>query len=336
VSPRLHALACTALAVALHAAPARAHHGVASASFAGAEGPGAALETTSPLPLPRGTLLLLAKSEWAEYRPFAFAAPENKDHSSFTTLGAGYGVRPWLSAYLFLPWAVKAQDGIGTNSAAGDPSVLLALAFKWDEGLRLVPEQESLDELEDWHFSAWASSSVPLGSTTRADARGAPFAPDMQSGFGAPSAAAGLAALKQVSHAVTVLVEASHQRFFDHRYGDDLRYRFGAETRLNAAAAVRALVRKGFRLDVVGELNGLHLGRDRAGEAGAAPVALEASGGAIVYAGGGLRASIGRISASLGVRRAAARSLNEGAEQQGSEGLEAFRATAAIAASFGG
>ena len=45
----------TALALAVLAAPALAHHGTAAVSAIGAEGPGAALDTTSPLPLGQGT-----------------------------------------------------------------------------------------------------------------------------------------------------------------------------------------------------------------------------------------------------------------------------------------
>jgi hypothetical protein len=333
---RRRLLPLAALAAALLASPARAHHGVASASFAASEGPGGALETTSALPLPGGAVFAVAKTEWAEFRRRAFAAPENKDQSSFSTLGVGYGIRPWLTAYLFQPWAVKAQDGVGTSSGAGDPSVLVALAFKWDEGLRLVPERESLDELADWHFSAWASSSIPLGRTTLVDDRGARFAPDMQSGFGAPSPAVGVSVLKQVAPAVTVLAEASHQRFRTHDYGEGLRYRFGAETRLNAAAAFRAVAGPALRLDLVGELNGLHLGRDREAEGGGPLAALDASGGTMLYAGAGVRVTAGRLAAALGIRRAVARALNEGAQQQGSEGLEAFRATGSLSASFGG
>jgi hypothetical protein len=39
---------------------------------------------------------------------------------------------------------VKAQDGIGTNAGIGDTTLMAALAFKYDEGLRLVPQKESL------------------------------------------------------------------------------------------------------------------------------------------------------------------------------------------------
>jgi hypothetical protein len=320
-------LALAALLVAA-AVPARAHHGVASASFAGAEGPGAALETTSALPLPARTLFVLGKTEYARFRRFDFAAPENKDHSSFTTLGVGYGLLPWLSAYLFQPYAVKAQDAVGTSRGAGDPSLLVAVAFKWDEGLRLVPERESLDELADWHFSAWASSTFPAGPVGGRDDRGDYFAPDMQSGFGAPSPAAGLAVTKQVSRAVTLLGEASHQRFLTHRYAFT-RYRFGAETRANAAVVWRASAAGPFRLDAIAELNGLHLGRDQE-DLGGGLEPLEASGGSILYAGAGLRAGYGSLGLALGAKRAALRSLNEGGDQQGSEGLESFRATATV------
>ena len=51
----------------LVAFPANAHHGVASVGFAGAEGPGTALETTAALPLPRWTGFAMAKSEFVSF-----------------------------------------------------------------------------------------------------------------------------------------------------------------------------------------------------------------------------------------------------------------------------
>jgi hypothetical protein len=324
-----------ALLLLLPAGAARAHHGVASGGFAAAEGPGAAIETTSALPLPQGVLLLVAKEELARFRHLDRADPVNKDHLSFTTLGVGAGVRPWLSAYLFAPYAVKAQDGIGTSAGMGDPSLLVAMGLKWDEGLRLVPEKESLDELADWHFSLWASASAPLGSVSRRDARGDFFEPEMQAGFGGPSATAGAAVLKQLSPSLTVLADASHQRFLAHTY-DFTRYQFGAEARAGAAASWRVLARPGLRLDVVGELNGLRLERDREREPGAESLEpLRASGGSILYMGIGARAGLGRLGVALGVKRAVATSLNEASLQQGSEGLEAFRATAVVTWAMG-
>jgi len=44
----------------------------------------------------------------------------------------------------------------------------------------------------------------------------------------------------------------------------------------------------------------------------------------------GARATLGALSVGLSVKRALARKLNEGADQQGSEGLEAYRAALAV------
>jgi hypothetical protein len=254
---------------------------------------------------------------------------DQKTFSSFSTLGVGYGVRPWLSLYAFQPFTVKAAHGLGSNAGSGDPSLMLALAFKWDEGLRLVPERESLDELEDWHFSTWASSTLPLGPTDRRDDLGRYLAPDMQTGFGSPSTTAGLAVTKQLARDLTVLADTSVQHFFPHTY-TFTRYQFGDELRLNGALVWRAYGRRSVRVDVAGELNGLDLRRDRARDATGAMVAASASGGTILYGGLGVRASAGALSVGLGVRRAALKRLNEAADQQGSEGLEAFRAALTV------
>jgi hypothetical protein len=327
----------TVLLAAAVAAPARAHHGVASVGFATAEGPGAAQETTSALPLPQGTVFAMAKSEVVPFRRFGFAEPENKGFSSFSTLGAGYGLTPWLSAFAFQPFAVKAQDTLGRNAALSDPSLMLTVAFKWDEGVRLVPEKESLDELLDWHFSAWIASTLPFGGTDGRDDLGAAFEPDLQAGFGAPSPSAGLAVLKQVATDLTVLAEASHQRFFAHTYDDPARtrYRFGAESRVNGALVWRAWAAGRARVDLSGELNGLHLRRDRERNDEGAMAPLRASGGTILYAGAGARLSLGAFGVALGIRRAELTDLNERADQQGSEGLERFRAAATLSWSTG-
>ncbi|MBK9516070.1 MAG: transporter [Anaeromyxobacter sp.] len=313
------------LLAALAAAPALAHHGTAAVSAIGAEGPGAALDTTSPLPLGQGTVFALAKSEYASFRQRS-GFTDQKRYASFNTLAAGYGLRPWLSAFVFQPYNWKAQDGVGTNSGPGDTNLMLSGSVKWDEGLRLTPEKESLDELEDWHFGVWASVSLPLGPTTHRDDAGELYAPDMQTGFNGPSPALGLTALKQLAPDLTLLVEANLQGFFDQRYGSaGLSYRFGAETRVNAALAWRAWASGRSRLDLVPELSVLDLQRDR--EDG---VALRASGGTILYGQLGARATFGALSVGLGVKRALATSLNEAADQQGSEGLEAYRAALVV------
>ena len=308
--------------------PARAHHGVAAVGAAGPQGPGAALETTAALPLPANALFVLAKTEFVSFQSFARAEPNNKAFSAFDTLALGFGLRPWLTAYVFQPVNVKSQDGVGTNAHVGDTNVMLALAFKLDEGLRLVPEKESLDELTDWHFSLWASCTLPVGPTTRKDSHGAYFAPDLQTGFGLPSPAVGLAVLKQLADDLTWLAELNYQQFFAHTY-PWTRYRFGGETRLNNAVVWRLAARGRFRADLAAEILALHLQRDRERNDRGALEALTASGGLIVYAGLGVRLLYGAWSLALGAKRALPLHalLNEGDRQQGSEGLENVRAS---------
>ena len=315
-----------AVASALAAAvPAGAHHGGVGLGMAGPEGPGAALETSSPLPLPRGAVFLMLKSEYVPFRQLAFAEPENKVYSLFDTLAVGYGIAPWLSAYLFQPYNVKSQHGVGTNVGYGDPGLLLSRGFKYDEGFRLVPERESLDELADWHFAAFGFVTLPMGSTTSADPAGAFYAPDMQIGFGSPSFQMGLAAAKQLSDDLTWLADASYQWFLPHTY-PFTRYQFGAEARASTAVAWRALASPGLRLDLAGEVSLLDLQRDRERNAQGAMEPLRASGGTVLYGGLGLRAYAGRLSVALAARTSLARRLDEQAEQQGSEGLEWVRA----------
>lgn len=307
------------------ASPAVAHHGTAAVSAIGAEGPGAALDTTSPLPLGQGTLFTLGKTEYARFQQRA-GFTDQKQYASFNTLAVGYGLRPWLSVFVFQPYNWKSQTGVGTNSGAGDTNLMLSASFKWDGGLQLVPEKESLDDLSDWHFGVWASASLPVGATKHRDDAGGYYAPDMQTGFRGSSPAAGLTVLKQLSTDFTALGELNYQHFFDQRYGEaGYRYQFGAETRMNAALVYRTWAAGPYRIDLAPELSVLNLQRDRADG-----VALQASGGTILYGQLGARATLGALSIGASVKRAVAKTLNEGADQQGSEGLEAFRAALVV------
>ncbi len=311
--------------VALFSAPsAFAHHGGAAVGMAGPEGPGAAIETSSPIPIPQNSLFFLVKSEYVPFQQFDWAQPENKTYSLFDTLVAGYGITPWLTGYLFIPYNVKSQDGVGTNVGFGDPGLYVNLAFKYDEGFKLVPAKESLDELMDWHFSVFGYLTLPMGPTVSATHSLEWFAPDMQTGFGSPSFQLGVAAAKQLSPDFTWLADASIQYFLPHTY-PFTRYQFGTESRVNTAVAWRAIASPGFRFDLAGEVNFLNLQRDKESVDGGPMEPLQASGGNILYAGLGVRAYIGRFSAALAARTSFARWLNEGADQQGSEGLEWVR-----------
>lgn len=318
------------LASALLASSAHAHHGVAAVGLAEPEGPGAALETTAALPLPQRMAFAMVKSEFVSFQSRDRAAfTQQKEFSSFNMLALGFGIMPWLSAYVFQPYNVKSADGgVGSNAGLGDTNLMLSFGWKWDDGLRLIPQKESLDELADWHFLLWASCTLPVGPTEHTDGNGTRFAPDMQTGFGTPSPALGLSVLKQVTADITILGEANYQRFFAHSYSF-IRYRFGAETRLNLAGVYRIYARGKIRLDGVAELGGLNLQRDQADE-GQGLAGLSASGGTILYGGVGARLSLGRVTLAAGAKRALVKFLNEASEQQGSEGLENIRAFISI------
>jgi hypothetical protein len=320
------ARATAALLLATTALPARAHHGTASVGALGVEGPGSAIDTTSPIPLGQGTAFALVKSEYVPFQQRAgFTDP--KQYSSFNTLAVGYGLRPWLSAFLFQPYNVKEQDGVGRNSGLGDTNLMLAASFKWDEGLRLAPEKESLDELADWHFSLWASCTVPVGPTDHRDDNGNFYAPDMQTGFNGPSPAIGLATMKQLAADYTLLLEVNYQHFFTQDYASaGYAYRFGGEARLNGALAWRAYRAGTTRVDLVPELSVLKLQRDRTDEGTGVLAPMQASGGTILYGALGARATFGSLTLGVIVKSAIARRLNEESQQQGSEGLERFRA----------
>jgi hypothetical protein len=323
-----------ALSLGLVAFPAHAHHGVAAVGLAEPEGPGAALETTAALPLPKRMAFAMVKSEFVSFQSRDRATfPEQKDFSAFNMLALGFGITPWLSVYVFQPYNVKSADsGIGSNPGLGDTNLMLSFGWKWDEGLRLIPQKESLDELADWHFLLWASCTLPVGPTEHTDGNGKRFAPDMQTGFGKPSPAMGLSALKQISTNFTMLAEVNHQRFFTHDYSFT-RYQFGAETRLNLAGVYRIYARGRIRLDGVTELGGLNLQRDKEDKSdGEGFVGLPNSGGTILYGSLGARLSLGRITLALGAKRALLKSLNEASGQQGSEGLENIRVFLSVSA----
>jgi len=311
--------------------PVLAHHGVAAVGAGGPEGPGAALETTSAMPLPQAAGFAMLKSELVSFERFARAEPVNKAFSSFNMLALGFGIRSWLSAYVFQPINAKSQDGVGTNLHVGDTNLMLVLALKADEGLKLVPEKESLDEMMDWHVSVWVSCTLPAGPTTRKDDQGAYFAPDMQTGFGLPAPAIGVAVSKQFSEDLTWLAEVNYQQFFAHTY-PWTRYQFGGEARLNNALTWRMVARGPFRADLAAEVLGLHLQRDKERNDAGAMEALQASGGLIVYAGLGMRLYYGAWSLAVGAKRALPfhALLNEGDQQQGSEGLENVRVSATL------
>jgi hypothetical protein len=314
--------AAAAVLLAALAAPALAHHGSAAIGSLAVDGPGSAFDTASPMPMGRGSASLSLKSEYVPYQQLPGLA-DLKRYSLYDTATLGVGITPWLSGFVFQPYNVKQQDGIGTNHGLGDTNLMLSSSFKWDEGFRLVPEKESLDDLLDWHFGLWVSCTIPVGPTTHVDDHGDYYAADMQTGFRGPSPAAGLSVLKQLSADFTVLGEVNYQKFFEQDYTQaGYRYQFGAETRVNTALVWRAWAGGTRRVDLSVEAGWLNLQRDKTD--GAANLA---SGGNVLYGELGARAMFGNLSIGADVKVPVAKSLNEQAQQQGSEGLEDFRAS---------
>jgi hypothetical protein len=327
-----------ALVLALVPALAAAHHGVASLGVAALEGPGAPVITSSAAPLPAGKGLLHLKGDYADYETYTGARDRESDYDLFSMAGAGYGFNSWLSGYLFLPYYVKGVEsgadtpGEGSTDQRGfaDVSLMGVVAFKYDDGWRLVPERESLDDLEDWHFSVYAGLTLPTGDENVRDAAGAIDA-GSATGFGEPSYSVGLTASRQLTGHDTWFGEVSYLWFEEHEYDDGSRVRFGSELRLNTAWVRKLHTDAGSRLRVDGlvEVNYLHLGRDREDGADA-----EATGGHILYLTPGLRVYQDRWSAGLGVMFPAWTDLNEESEQQGAEGTEDYRLVATFSYLF--
>lgn len=300
---------------------AHAHHGVAGVGAAALEGPGAPVESASSAVLPQGRTLVYAKLDHAKFKTYDPDAPE-ADFSQFWMLGIGHGVTSWFSAYLFAPHHVKKDEPGGFESKGwADVSVMGQIGFKYDGGFRLVPANESLDDLEDWHFTVFAGSTLPTGRANHRLADGS-IDPGMSLGFGRPAPTFGVTATRQLSRDLTFNLEASLLRFQEYTYADGNRVRFGAEDRLNGSLAWRLHTNPDsrFRADGVLEAQYLRLGRDiENGEA------AEATGGRILYLVPGVRLYMGGTSFALGIKKPVWTRLNESSRQQGAEGKEKYR-----------
>jgi hypothetical protein len=293
-------------------AAAAAHHGVAALGAAGLEGPGAPLETSTSMTLPRGSILGYFKFDHAEWKRYTIRRDEESIYSTFWVFGVGYGIRSWLSAYAFLPYNQKTVEGGSSNSSGfADIALNAALGFKYDDGLRLVPENQSLDDLEDWHFSLYLGMTLPTGDpNTRT--RTNEIDPGMSLGFGKPAFGAGLTATKLFRERFTYTAETSYLYFQDYKYDDGNRTQFGGEFRLNQALTYRLLTvpRWKFRLDAQLEADYLRLGRDKSNGSGE-----RATGGQILYLLPGFRAYWRNTSLGLGVKLPTWTNLNEESEQ---------------------
>lgn len=317
-------------ALPLASASALAHHGVAAVGAAALEGPGAPVESATSAVLPQGSTLLALKIDHAKFARGRLARPDVEgDYSRFTMLGLGHGFTPWFSAYLFAPYNVKADEAGGfTTRGWADVSVLGQIGFRHDgKAFSLTPKNESLDELEDWHFTVFGGLTLPTGRPNLRLPDGS-IDPGMSTGFGKPSWTLGLTATKMLSDRLTFNAEASTLWFGTYRYatdyttGTDFTTRFGREMRLNGGLAYRINTNpeQKLRTDLGLELQYLKLGRDVVDG-----VPEAATGGRMLYAVPGVRVYWDRFSLAVGVKKAVWKDLNEQRLQQGAEGLEKYR-----------
>ena len=295
-----------------------AHHGVASLGNAGLEGPGAPLETSSSATLPKNSVLLYYKLDHSEYeRGLIKGEPEGK-YNTYSMYGIGYGFTSYLSAYLFLPYHAKIDETNSGTAGFADMSLMVTLGFTGDG---LIPETESLDDMEEWHYAVYGGMTLPTGNYKLKDENGQPIDPGSQLGFGKSAYTLGFAATKQLSPEFTTVFDLSTIRFQENDFSGT-KVKYGDENRLNVAGVYKLHTNAAtkFRLDGDLELNYLGLGRDEVDGKGE-----DATGGDILYGIAGVRLYKDSSSVGLGVKLPVATNLNESSDQQGAEGKESYR-----------
>ena len=312
---------------------AYAHHGGVSSAF----GPGAPIETASPLALGKGRYLIYEKFEYVPFEHKEHAEPENIDTFTFFNTVFGYGVTDALSFYGILPFARKEQDTLGTSDGFGDLGLLVQYGFKLGEsdgvrGLYRFGTEDSYGadySSDDLKMSVIAGLTVPTGTTSNRDDDGNRFDMGMQPGFAAPSFTIGFAVSKMIIPHVTLTGDTSILTFTETNDGKP-----GNEVRFNVAGGYEIFEKtNGFlsRLDIIGESNFLHLTKDL-NEDGEKE---NDSGGSMLYLSPGLRATFGKhVSVGALIKIPTWKDLNHESEQQGAEGLEDYRVIVTCSISF--
>ncbi len=312
---------------------ASAHHGGVSSAF----GPGAPIETASPLALGKGRYLIYEKFEYVPFEHKEHAEPENIDTFTFFNTVFGYGVTDALSVYGILPFARKEQDRLGTSDGFGDLGLIVQYGFKLGErdGIRGLyhfgPEDSYCADYssDDLKMSVIAGLTVPTGATSNRDDEGNRFDMGMQPGFAAPSFTLGFAASKMIIPHVTLTGDTSVLTFTETNDGKP-----GNEVRFNAAGGYEIFEKpNGFlsRLDIIAESNFLHLTKDLSDDGRKE----NDSGGSMLYLSPGLRATFGKhVSVGALIKIPTWKDLNRESKQQGAEGLEDYRAIVTCSVSF--
>jgi hypothetical protein len=301
---------------------ALAHHGIAGVGAAALEGPGAPVESGSSAVLPEDKTLIYAKLDDAKFKTYDSTIQPERNYSQFWMLGIGHGFTPWFSAYLFAPYNIKTDTSDGFDSRGwADISWIGQIGFRYDSGFRLNTANESLDDMEDWHFTAFGGGTLPTGNANHRLADGS-IDPNMSLGFGRPSWSLGFTATKQISRDLTFNAELLSIRFQKYVYSDGNAMKFGTESHLNGSLVRRLYTDADTRLRVDGVLEAQYLTitRDSVNDTPAT-----ASGGRMAYLLPGLRFYQSTTSFAIGIKKAVWTQLRESNLQQGSEGKEKYR-----------
>jgi hypothetical protein len=306
-----------------------AHHGGVSLPF----GPGTPIDTPTSLTLPEGGLVVYTRMEQVEWRKFQFAEPNNKTSFTFMNAGASYGITPYLTGSFSVPYNIKRMDSAGSNSGIGDIRFSGILGFNHSngKGFRLNTEKEdaiSLEGVKKTFFTFYGGFTLPTGKSKME--LGGEVDPGMQPGFGSPSFTVGMNAGRGIYKSLSVVADVSMD-YFTQRDN----FRFGNEYRFNLAGVQELYGNTERFLAMVNgilEFNLLHIARD---EQGGEP--KKASGGTILYLTPGMRFSFPRLqnaNLGIGIKVPVYRNLNEQDQQQGSEGLEKYRAIVTLSFYF--
>jgi hypothetical protein len=308
-----------------------AHH---SGGISTAFGPGAPIETSSPLALGKGSFLLFERFEHAPFkRRFD---EENIKSFTFATTLIGYGLTDALSLYASLPYSSKRQEGLGTSKGFGDLGFMVQYGFKYGvrDGVRGLysfgPEDTygAPYTVDDLKMSFFAGFTVPTGSTTKRDKEGEPFELGMQPGFGSLSFTGGFAASKQLFSHFTLVGDTSLNVFSG--YDGE---KAGTETRFNVAGVYQIFENRGgvlSQIDIIGESNLLYLKKDVEDR-----MKIDDSGGIIHYLSPGVRLTFRKyVSIGALIKFPVWKDLNQERIQQGAEGLEKYRAIVTASISF--
>ncbi len=343
---KTQAILATSLTAAFTLAPvssALAHHGGVSAAF----GPGAPVETSSPLTLPKGKFLIYERLEMVEFEKFGDDRDNGgNDKFTFTNTLFGFGITDAVSAYVSLPYARKellADPGnyeAGTSQGFGDINLIVHYGFKYGarDGFKgwysLGPDDTAGEEytLPEWKFGLSFSMTLPSGKIHNTASNGEPYGVGSQTGFAVPS------------YNITGMVS---KMFAPHwTWSADMQFRTfafnggsgggkpGNETRINNAIMYEAIENQGgflSRLDLILEANLLDLRKDMDEER----KQIDESGGTILYLSPGVRFTFNdNVSLGLLYKNVAWKDLNNEDQQQGGEGLEEYRFVTTLSAAF--